>query len=318
VPLLVDGTAIGTIGLSFAQAQRFDPEERGLLLAMARQCALALERARLLEAERRARTESEQLKDEFFANVSHDLRTPVAAIKASIGVVLANEPPGTPAPLHRLLANIDAAADRMAALVDDVLDLTRVQAGRLQLEPDRYDLREVVARAAAAIEPLAQSRQQRVRVALPRRPVAAVVDEKRLERAVLNLLSNAQKYGRTGGAIRVSLGAAGNEAIVSVADDGPGIAKEEQSRIFQRFYRTEPPPAQAAPGPGVHQSRRGGAPGSGLGLAIARAMVGLHGGRIWVESEPGHGATFRIALPLAAPGCTRGPAGNRAGAGTQG
>jgi signal transduction histidine kinase len=199
-----------------------------------------------------------------------------------------------------------------------VLELTRVQAGRLQLEPDRHDLREVVARAAAAIEPLAQSRGQRVRVALPRRPVEAVVDAKRLERAVLNLLSNAQKYGRTGGAIRVSLEAAGSEAIVSVADDGPGIAKEEQARIFQRFYRTEPPRAQAAQGPGVHRSMRGGAPGSGLGLAIARAMVELHGGRIWVESEPGHGATFRIALPPAAPGCTGEPAGNRAGGGSHG
>jgi PAS domain S-box-containing protein len=294
-----DGSLVGFLGMARDISERKRAEA---------------ERDRLLEAERRARAETEQLKDEFFANVSHDLRTPVAAIKASIGVVLANEPPGTPAPLHRLLDNIDAAADRMATLVDDVLELTRVQAGRLQLEPDRYDLREVVARAAAAIEPLAQSRGQRVRVALPRRPVAAVVDAKRLERAVLNLLSNAHKYGRTGGAIRVALEAAGDEAIIAVADEGPGIAKAEQARIFQRFYRTEPPPAPAAQGPGVHESLRGGAPSSGLGLAIARAMVELHGGRIWVESEPGRGATFRIALPLAAPGCTREPAGNRAGA----
>jgi protein-histidine pros-kinase len=240
------------------------------------------ERAELIEREQAARAESERLKDEFFANVSHDLRTPVAAIKASIGVVLANEPPGLAPPLHRMLVNIDLAADRMVGLVDDLLELTRFQAGRGRLERDRYDLRELALRAARPVEDLAHARGQRLELALPAAPVWGVVDAERVERALLNLLSNAQKYGRTGGRIRLSLEARPGEAVFAVADDGPGIPKAEQARLFERFYR-----AAGATG----------TVGSGLGLAIARTLVEAHGGRIWVESDEGQGATFFIALP---------------------
>src|SRR6266516_6632630 len=226
----------------------------------------------------------EREKDEFLGNVSHDLRTPLAAIKASIGVVLANEPPGTPEPLHRMFVNIDLAADRMAKLVADLLELTRLQAGRAQLRADRCDLRTVALRSARAIEPLAQSRAQRVKVDLPAGPVTAVVDAERLEQALLNLLSNAHKYGRTGGNIQLRLQQRAGRATFGVTDDGPGIPEADRKRIFERFYRPE-----------TDDTRRN--PGSGLGLPIARAMVELHGGRIWVESEVGAGSTFWIELP---------------------
>ena len=226
----------------------------------------------------------ERQKDEFLANVSHDLRTPLAAIKASIGVVLANEPPGTTEPLHRMLVNIDAAADRMAKLVGDVLELTRLQAGRAPLRPDHCDLRALALRTARAIEPLAQERRQRLELDLPPDPVPAVADAERLERALLNLLENAHKYGRTDGTIGLRLEQAPGLARFAVSDDGPGIPRAEQARIFERFYRPE-----------VESTRRN--EGSGLGLPIARAMVELHGGRIWVESTPGAGAIFWIELP---------------------
>jgi PAS domain S-box-containing protein len=226
----------------------------------------------------------EREKDEFLGNVSHDLRTPLAAIKASIGVVLANEPPGTSEPLHRMFVNIDLAADRMAKLVADLLELTRLQAGRAQLRAGQCDLRTVALRSARAIEPLAQTRAQRVQVDLPAGPVTAVVDAERLERALLNLLSNAHKYGRTGGSIRLRLERRAGRATFGVTDDGPGIPEADRERIFERFYRPE-----------IEDTRRN--QGSGLGLPIARAMVELHGGRIWVESEPGAGATFWIELP---------------------
>ena len=229
-----------------------------------------------------------RLREEFFANASHDLRTPLAAIKASIGVVLANEPPGYPAPLHRLLANIDQAATGMARLVDDLLELSRLQARRVPFAPVRCDLREIAARAARAIEPLAQARGQRLELVLPDEPVPAPADAPRLERALLNLLGNAQKFGRAGGVIRLSLEQRPGEALFAVADDGPGIAPDDRERIFERYYR---PTGEAS----------GGAPGSGLGLPIVRALVGLHGGRVWVESAPGAGATFRVALPSAQP-----------------
>jgi protein-histidine pros-kinase len=243
------------------------------------------ERAELLERERLAQRELEGQKDEFFASVSHDLRTPVTAIKASIGVVLANLPEEIPEPLRRMLVNIDLASDRMAKLVHDLLELTRLQAGRVRLTPRPVDLRALVERAARTIEPLAAVRRQRVLLDLPSGPLAAVVDAERVERALLNLLANAQKYGREGGAIRIGLERCEGEAHLWVEDDGPGIGEGELPRIFERFYRSEEEAAS------FNQ-------GSGLGLAIARGMVELHGGRIWAESAPGQGATFHITLPL--------------------
>lgn len=265
----------------------------GLLLRAMR---YAIERKRLEQARR----EVERQKDEFLANISHDLRTPLTGIKASIGVVLANEPPGTPEPLHRLFVNIDQAADRMARLVDDLLELARLQAGRVRLQLAEVDLRELAARAARAIEPLALARGQRVELELPAAPVLARVDAERVERAVLNLLSNAHKYGRDGGYIRVSLALADGQAHLAVADDGPGIAEAELAHIFERFYRTSEAHGRTNQG-------------SGLGLSIARAMVELHGGRIWAESVPGQGATFHIALPVveAADRCGREDGGTR-------
>jgi signal transduction histidine kinase len=238
------------------------------------------------EAERAAlQRATERQKDEFITNVSHDLRTPLTGIKASIGVVLANEPPGTPEPIHRMLVNIDLAADRMGQLVADLLELSRLQAGRVQLRPTETDLRELALGVAQAIEPLAQGRGQRVEIDVPEAPVPATVDADRLERALLNLLSNAHKYGREGGTIRLRLVPDPDEIRFAVADDGPGIPEAEQERVFERFYR-----------PDVESTRRN--QGAGLGLPIARAMVELHGGRLWVESAPGAGATFWIALPV--------------------
>lgn len=231
-----------------------------------------------------ARRELDRQKEVFFANASHNLRTPVATIKASVEVVLENEPADLPEPLHRLLVNIDHEANRMSTLVDDLLDLARLEAGRLRLTPIRCDLRSVAERAARSIDPLPGQRGQRLMLDLPRRPVLAMVDPEWIERALVNLLANAHKYGRDGGNISLSLKRQAGEVVFTVADDGPGIPEEDQPHLFERFYR-----------PKTETDRR--TQGSGLGLPIAKAMVELHGGRIWVESRPGSGATFRIALP---------------------
>jgi signal transduction histidine kinase len=261
----------------------------------------AVERAQLRAREQAARAQAERLaadravlidqlaalerqKDEFFANLSHDLRTPIAGITASIGVVLANLPPDLPGPLQRMLVNIDAAASQMAVLVDDLLDLTRLQAGRLHLTRAPSDLREVAERAAGIIEPLARERGQHLVVDLPAAPVPQVVDVARLERVLTNLLGNAVTFGRAGGRIQLRLRPEGTAVHLAVTDDGPGIPPEAHDRIFERFTRLEPETGRQAPG-------------SGLGLAIARALVELHGGHIGVTSAPGQGATFWISLP---------------------
>jgi PAS domain S-box-containing protein len=228
----------------------------------------------------------ERQKDEFLANVSHDLRTPLATIKTSIGVVLANEPPDLAEPLHRLLVNIDLAADRIGRLVSDLLDLARLQAGRVPVRRVEVDLREIARRSARVIEPLAQGRGQRLVIDLPKKPIVAHIDAGQMERALLNLLSNAHQHGRDGGLIQLRLSLQRAEAIIAVVDDGPGIAAADQERIFERFVRAS----------GRNHTQQ-----SGLGLAIARALVELNGGRIWVDETPGGGATFVIALPTREP-----------------
>src|SRR5579864_1558113 len=140
----------------------------------------AIERQRL-EA---ARADLERQRDEFFSSVSHDLRTPVAAIKAAIGVVLANEPSGVPPAIHRLLGNIDLAADELAVLIEDLLEIARLQAGRIELWRSHVDLREVVTRAVRAVEPLNQARAQHIRVVLADEPVVMDIDAERLGRVL--------------------------------------------------------------------------------------------------------------------------------------
>jgi signal transduction histidine kinase len=237
----------------------------------------AVERQRL----ERLRRDLERQRDEFFSSVSHDLRTPVAAIKAAIGVVLANEPSNMPPALHRLLGNIDMAADELARLIEDLLEVARLQAGRVELWRSSVDLREVVARAVRALEPLLEGRHQRVDFAMPSDPVVTQVDVERFGRVLRNLLGNANKYGREGGRVGVRLEQTPDQVCLAISDDGPGIAPDQQERIFERFYRVG----------GAASS------GTGLGLAIARGLVDLHGGHLWVESTPGHGSTFRLTLP---------------------
>ncbi len=238
----------------------------------------AIERQRL----ETVRRDLERQRDEFFASVSHDLRTPVAAIKAAIGVVLANMPPEMPPPLQRLLGNVDLAADELTGLIEDLLEMARLQSGRVELWRSSVDVRDVVTRAARALEPLIQARGQQLVFVPPAEPVIASVDAERLGRVLRNLLGNAQKYGRDHGTISVTVEYDASEVRIAVTDDGPGIPPDDLERIFERFYRV----------------RGSGSAGSGLGLAIARGLVDLHGGRLSVESTPGHGSTFRVALPV--------------------
>ena len=228
-------------------------------------------------------------KDEFFSSVSHDLRTPVATIKGAVEVVLENEPPGVAGPLHRMLQIINDEADRMSTLVDDLLELSRAQSGHVQLRVTNTELRGLVERVTRSIEPLASARSQHVVCEVPARPVDLLVDAPRVERALLNLIGNAQKYGRDGGLLQVRLTDASPEIRIDVCDDGPGIPEADQQRIFDRFYRASDVATRRIQG-------------SGLGLPIARALIELHGGRIEVRSAPGAGATFTIVLPHTRPG----------------
>jgi PAS domain S-box-containing protein len=235
----------------------------------------------------RDRLESER--DQFFASISHELRSPLATIVASVGAVLAHEPPDLPFSLHRLLVIIDKAADDMARLVEALLALSSWRAGRIELSREVTDVRQVAVQAADGIEPRALQRRQRLELDLPRAPLRAWVDADRLRRVLLVLLVNATTYGRDEGSIILRLQTTATEALFSVVDDGPGIPDGAHDRIFEPFYRGD---TEA-----VRHIR-----GSGLGLSVARAMVELHGGRIWAEETPGGGATLQLVLPLQAAG----------------
>ena len=228
--------------------------------------------------------EVERAKTQFVSTVSHELRTPLASIKASVGVLLASMPEETPEPIMRLLRNIDRSTLRLESMVLDLLDLGRLQSGRVRLSLRQVDLAEVAAEALATIRPLADEKGQTLRLVAPRRSCLVSGDRQRLGQVLLNLLSNAHKYTPAGGWIVVRLSRRGREVICGVEDSGPGIPPEEQSRIFERFYRPDNSVTQANVG-------------TGLGLPIARALVELHGGRIWLRSAVGRGSTFYFSVP---------------------
>ncbi len=241
--------------------------------------------ARDVTERKRSEAGLRSLQDEFISSISHDLRTPLAAIKASVGVVLANEPAGTMEPIHRMFVAIDSAADDLSEMVANLLEFARLQTYGTEPHLDWFDLRVIARRAIESVEPMAKRKEQKIEARLPSGPLWANCDGPRVERAISNLLGNARKFATTGTTIRLSVTKHAGEAIISVADEGPGIPSSEQERIFERLF-------------GGVDHELGHRAGGGLGLPIVRAVVEMHGGRIWLESEPGSGSTFRIALPL--------------------
>jgi PAS domain S-box-containing protein len=223
--------------------------------------------------------------EEFFVDISHELRTPAATIKTSAELLEDLLAPQLPVDLRQLLQNIEREAERLGTLVDDLLDLSSIRGGRGRLHPVKCDLRQVAVQAVDSIEPLARRHSQTVRLVVPDTPVDTVVDTDLLVRAVLNLVSNAQKYGRHGGRLEVRLESSPSEAVFVVEDDGPGIPDVDRERVFQRFYRSP-----------TANGRR--SQGSGLGLPLCRAAVELLGGRVWAEAGPSAGSVFKVALPL--------------------
>jgi signal transduction histidine kinase len=235
--------------------------------------ALAAERERV-----------ERLRADLLATVSHELRTPLTLIRTSIGLLLDSDP--DPAMRDRLLRNIRQSAERMHALVTDLLDLARLSNGPAELQVRRLDVGELVGEAAQLVRPLLDAKGQALEVAVPAPAPAVLGDHRRLERVLINLLSNAHKFSPAGAHVRVSAAADGDGVTIAVADDGPGIAPESQARLWEQFFTDRTSSSS-------HNI------GAGLGLPIARGIVEAHGGRIRVESAVGRGSTFAFTLPAA-------------------
>ncbi len=220
----------------------------------------------------------------FIATVSHDLRTPLTAAHAGLSLLDRSAADRLRPDEGELLANARRNVGRLGLLLDDLLAFNQLEAGTLRLDREPLDLRAVVADAVAAVHPLLRDKGQALELDLPA-PLPHLGDAGRLEQVFLNLLANAHRHTPPGSRIVVAGRVADDQILISVRDDGPGVPAAELEAIFARFYRLA-----AAEG------------GSGLGLAIARAIVELHGGRLWAESRPAEGTVFHVALPRAEPG----------------
>jgi two-component system sensor histidine kinase KdpD len=283
-PLVAGEECLGVLGIEVAPTLRpLPPDQRELLTALARQIAGPLERARLAESAGAARlaAESERLRSTLLSSVSHDLRTPLAAITGAASGLLVEPPPGNEA-RRELAATVLEEADRLNRLVANLLDMTRLEAGTLEPKRDWHSLEEVVGGALARVERQAQGRPLAAEVS-PELPLVAI-DAVLVEQALVNLLENALRHGApqagAAGVVKVTARRDGPLAVVSVEDDGPGFPPEQAERLFDKFFRAKE------------------GPGAGLGLAIARAVVTAHGGRIWAEPRAPRGAAFRFTLPI--------------------
>ncbi|NPA91212.1 MAG: GAF domain-containing protein [Chloroflexi bacterium] len=223
--------------------------------------------------------ELDRAKSALLSAVSHELRTPLAGIKGYVSSLLAEDVEWDEATRREFLLIISQEADRLQRLVSNLLDMSRLEAGTLTIRQDVYHLGDIVARVLRTLNP----QEHPIQVDIPEDLPPVYVDAARVEVVLRNLLENALKYTPPGRPVRVRAFAEGDHVVVRVEDRGPGIPPEHRERIFDRFYRV----------PGVR------AGGAGLGLAICKGFVEAHGGRIWVEENPGGGAVFAFTLPIA-------------------
>jgi two-component system sensor histidine kinase KdpD len=256
------------------------PDQADLLDSLTRQVASGLERARLADEAQQARVvvEAERLRSTLLSSVSHDLRTPLATITGAASSLLQDDSLGDGA-RRDLQEAIYEEAVRLNRLVGNLLDMTRLESGSVRLNRDWHSLEELVGSALARLEPGLRGRTARVRIPedLPLVPVDGVL----VEQVLVNLLENALKYADPAAPIDVAAGVEDGALVVEVADEGPGLPKGDEERVFEKFYRAT-----------------SGQRGVGLGLPICRAIVTAHGGRIWAEGREPRGTRFRFTLPL--------------------
>jgi signal transduction histidine kinase len=287
VPLLREEEIVGSLTLNRKAPGEFPSEVIEILKTFATQSTLAIQNARLF---REIADKSQQLeaasrhKSEFLANMSHELRTPLNAI-IGFSEVLAEKMFGDVNDKQaEYLQDILESGRHLLSLINDILDLSKIEAGHMELEPADFHLPGVIENALILVRERAGRRGITLGSAIDERLGPIHGDERKVKQVLLNLLSNALKFTPEGGRIDVGAGLHEAMAEVSVTDTGIGIAPADQEAVFEEFRQV-----------GAAERR---AEGTGLGLALSRKFVELHGGRIWVQSEVGHGSTFTFTLPV--------------------
>jgi signal transduction histidine kinase len=227
--------------------------------------------------------ELDRLKDDFVSTVSHELRTPLTSIRA-FSEILRNNVEMAPAERQQFLDIVVRETERLTRLINEVLDLAKIESGRMEWRIAPNDLRELIGDALNSVSQLLKERRIDLHRELPGQPAIASVDRDRLIQVLINLLSNAAKFTEPGGRVDVRLTQVKDELAIQVRDSGPGIAPEHLDRVFDKFYQIGDPQ-------GVRPK------GTGLGLTICRRIIEHLQGHIWADSEPGKGATFTVVLP---------------------
>jgi len=288
VPMVYEGRLIGSLGVTRNQPGDFSTETIELLRTFATQSALALQNARLfqeIEDKSRQLEAASRHKSEFLANMSHELRTPLNAVIGFSEVLLQRMFGELNDKQDEYLKDIYASGQHLLSLINDILDLSKIEAGRMELTPAPFYLPSALENAVTLVKERAARRGIALELDLDPRLGELVGDERKVKQVLLNLLSNAVKFTPEGGRITLRAGQRDGAVEVAVTDTGIGIAPEDQAAIFEEFRQV-----------GSDETRK--QEGTGLGLTLAKKFVELHGGRIWVRSELGRGSTFTFTLPV--------------------
>jgi len=287
VPLLRKDKLIGSLVVRRTRSGEFPRETVELIQAFASQSAIALHNARLfqeLEAKSRELRKADKHKSEFLASMSHELRTPLNAILGYTELILDDIYGAVPQKIREVIERLEKNGSHLLRLINDVLDISKIEAGQLELTLEPYALQETLHTVVTSLEPLAAEKNLRLTTRIAPHLPNGVGDHQRIAQVLMNLIGNAIKFTEQG-QVAVDIAMADNRFVVKVSDTGPGLSDLEKDDIFSEFYQVDRTGGQS----------RG---GTGLGLSIAKRIVELHGGAIWVESTIGKGSTFIFALPI--------------------
>jgi signal transduction histidine kinase len=288
VPMLLDSKPIGVVVVTGAEAGAFSQRQIELLQTFADQAVIAVENARLfkeLESANRELGAASRHKSEFLANMSHELRTPLNAVMGFSEVLIQRMFGELNDKQDEYLKDIYASGQHLLSLINDILDLSKIEAGRMELASAPFHLPGALENAVTLVRERAARHGIALHLDLDPRLGELVGDERKVKQVLLNLLSNAVKFTPEGGRISLKAGLTDGAVEMSVTDTGIGIAPEDQAAIFEEFRQV-----------GSDEKRK--QEGTGLGLTLAKKFVELHSGKIWVQSELGRGSTFTFTLPV--------------------